>query len=265
MPESPKPKLFLFKIGGKVIDQPAVLAQFLEGFAAIEEPKILVHGGGIIAEDLAARLGIPTEMHEGRRITSRAMRDLVTMVYGGGINKSLCSDLQALGCDAIGLTGADARLIVSQKRVPQPIDYGYVGDVVSVRSELITKLLRLGLTPIFAPLSWGGEILNTNADGIASALAIGLSESYSVQMMYGFEAAGVLLDPNEPESLIRTLTLDRYQDLLRDKVITAGMIPKLQECFKALGAGVDSIVLANGENCLKAARGLDFEGTALSL
>lgn len=260
-----KPKLHLFKIGGKIIDNAEVLTSFLEGFAAIKGAKILVHGGGVIAEELAARLGIPTSMHEGRRITSREMRDLVTMVYGGRINKSLCSELQRLGCDAMGLTGADARLILAEKRSPQPIDFGYVGDVTSVRSELIVSLLKLGLTPVFAPLSWGGEILNTNADAIASALAIALSESYSVRMMYGFEAEGVLLDIGDPKSLIRTLSYDSYRELLEEKIITAGMIPKLEECFRALHKGVENIVLAGGDHCLKAARGEEYRGTLLSL
>lgn len=259
------PKLYLFKIGGKVIDKAEARTRFLKGFAAIQGPKILVHGGGIIAEQLALRLNIPTEMHEGRRITSKDMRDLVTMVYGGGINKSLVAELQSYGCDALGLSGADARIIQSERRAPDPIDFGYVGDVRTIRSELLEAFLKLGLTPVLAPLSYDKEILNTNADGIASAVASALSEFYEVHMMYAFEAPGVMLDLKDPGSLIAELDHAGYEALLSRKVFTEGMLPKLQECFKAMKRGVTDIVLADAENCLLAALGESYRGTRLTL
>lgn len=260
-----KDRLYLFKIGGKVIDKAEALESFLRGFAETRGPKILVHGGGLIAEQLATKLGIPSEMHEGRRITSKEMRDLVTMVYGGGINKSIVARLQALGTDAIGLTGADAGLIRSRKRHPQPVDFGYVGDVSSVRVDILEKILALGLTPVFAPLSFDEEILNTNADSIAGALAAGLSESFEVHMMYGFENPGVMRDLKDPDSLITHLDYEYYQTLLKEGVITAGMLPKLDACFKALKQGVESIVLADAQNCLRAAAQENYRGSRLTL
>jgi acetylglutamate kinase len=256
-------KLYLFKIGGKVVDKPDVLDAFLKRFAAIKEAKILVHGGGVIAEQLAKRLDIPTEMVRGRRVTSGPMRDLVTMVYGGQINKSLVAKLQTLGCDAIGLTGADGHIIRSKKRSPQPIDYGYVGDVTEVRTDLLEKFIQLGLTPVFAPLSYDQEILNTNADGIASAVARGLSDRFAVTMLYGFEQAGVLLDINAPDSLIANLDRPYYDELLASGVITEGMLPKLEECFKARRDGVKAIVLAEAMACLDYVEGKAFRGTII--
>lgn len=256
-------KLYLFKIGGKVVDKPEVLDAFLKGFAAIKEAKILVHGGGVIAEQLAKRLDIPTQMHKGRRVTSGPMRDLVTMVYGGQINKSLVAGLQNLGCDAIGLTGADAHMIRSKKRSPEPIDYGYVGDVTEVRVDLLETFIRLGLTPVFAPLSYDEEILNSNADGIASALARGLSKRFDVTMFYGFEQAGVLLDIKDPSSLIEKLDRQYYSKLLEGGIITEGMLPKLEECFKARQDGVQTIVLAEAMACLEHAHGRAFRGTII--
>lgn len=256
-------KLYLFKIGGKVVDKPEVLDAFLKRFAAIKEAKVLVHGGGVIAEQLAKRLDIPTEMVKGRRVTSRPMRDLVTMVYGGQINKTLVAKLQSLGCDAIGLTGADGHIIRSKKRSPDPIDYGYVGDVSEVRVDLLTKFIALGLTTVFAPLSYDEEILNTNADGIASALARALAARFDVTMLYGFEQAGVLVDFKDPESLIERLDRPYYESLLREGVITEGMLPKLEECFKARRDGVHTIVLAEAMACLDYAEGRPFRGTII--
>jgi len=258
-------KISLFKIGGKVIDNPSYLASFLKRFSDLEGAKILVHGGGIIADQMAKRLDIVTEMHEGRRITSRAMRDLVTMVYGGQINKMLVADLQRFGCDAVGFTGADAGLVRSKRRAPKPVDFGYVGDVTSVRTDMLIKLLRLNLTPVFAPLSFDEEILNTNADAIAGALAQGLSAHYEVHMLYCFEQAGVMLDLNDTASLIEVLDRNYYQKLLDDNVITAGMLPKLKECFRALEGGVQNIVLAEAGACLDHAEGKAFRGTRIAL
>ncbi|RYZ57628.1 MAG: acetylglutamate kinase [Proteobacteria bacterium] len=256
-------KLYLFKIGGKVVDKPEALDAFLKGFAAIKEAKILVHGGGVIAEQLAERLDIPTQMVKGRRVTSLAMRDLVTMVYGGQLNKSLVAKLQQLGCDAIGLTGADARMIRSKKRDPEPIDYGYVGDVTEVRVDLLETFIGLGLTAVFAPLSYDEEILNTNADGIASALARGLSKRFDVTMLYGFEQAGVLVDVKDKDSLIERLDRPYYERLLGNGIITEGMLPKLEECFKARRDGVQTIVLAEAMACLAYAKGEAFRGTLI--
>ncbi len=258
-------KLRVFKIGGKVIDNPDSLDTFLTRFALIKGPKILVHGGGVIADSVAKRLDIPTEMRNGRRITSLAMRDLVTMVYGGQINKSLVAALQSKACDAMGFTGADGGLVRSKRRNPEPIDYGYVGDVTEVRSELLRRLLDLGLTPVFAPLSFDQEILNTNADAIASAIAQSLAQDYDVELFYCFEQAGVLLDLNRPSSLIEVLDRRYYQDLLGRKIISAGMLPKLEECFRALEAGVQEIIVAEAGACLNQAEGKAFRGTRIAL
>lgn len=258
-------KLYLFKIGGKVIDNPRALQSFLEGFAALPYPKILVHGGGLIADQMAKRLDIPTEMHKGRRITSAAMRDLVTMVYGGQINKTLVASLQSMGCDALGCTGADAGLIRSKRRSPEPIDFGFVGDVTEVRRDMLIKLLKLGLTPVFAPLSFDQEILNTNADSIASSVAQALAGDFEVHLLYCFEQAGVLLDVKDPSSLIHVLSTQYYEDLLKDGVITEGMLPKLEECFRALRKGVRHITLADAGACLSHAEGKDFRGTEIRI
>mgnify|MGYP001564812310 CR=1 FL=1 len=258
-------KLLIFKIGGKVVDNPQSLESFLEGFAALSVPKILVHGGGIIAEQLAKRLDIPTEMHQGRRITSAAMRDVVTMVYGGQINKSIVASLQRLGCDAIGLTGADGGIIRAKRRAPAPVDFGYVGDVTEIRSDLLVKFLELGLTPVLAPLSFDQEILNTNADSIASRLAEALSSHYLVHMMYCFEQTGVMLDLKDPESLIERLDLPYYKTLLQAGAFTAGMLPKLEECFRARQNGAQHIVIAEAAACLAHAEGKPFRGTRIEL
>lgn len=258
-------KLYLFKIGGKVIDNPAAFQSFIKRFAALPHPKILVHGGGIIADQMAKKLNIPTEMHNGRRITSEAMRDLVTMVYGGQINKSLVASLQSLGCDALGCTGADAGLIRSKRRSPEPVDFGFVGDVTEVRKDMLIQLLKLGLTPVFAPLTFDQEILNTNADGIASALAQALVADYDVHLLYCFEQAGVLLDVADPSSLIEVLSVSYYEDLLKEGVITEGMLPKLEECFRARKRGVQHITLAEASACLSHAEGQSCRGTSIEL
>lgn len=261
----PKQVLNLFKIGGKIIDQPEKRAKFLKGFSELPGPKILVHGGGVIAEEMARKLNIPTEMRGGRRVTSKAMRDLVTMVYGGGINKSIVAELQAFGCDAIGLTGADAGFIQSKKRAAEPIDFGYVGDVVSVRADLLAKFLQLGLCPVFAPLTYDHEILNTNADGVASALASSLSAFHEVHLLYAFEAPGVMLDVKDPSSLIRELNYLDYEKYLAKEVFTEGMLPKLEECFRAMKKGVKDVILADESNCLAASLGQSYRGTRLTL
>ncbi len=261
-------KLHLFKIGGKVIDKPAALESFLEGFAAIQGPKVLVHGGGVIADQLAAKLEVETRMIDGRRVTSSAMRDVATMVYGGLINKNIVAALQKKGCDAIGLTGADAGLIEARKREAQPIDYGYVGDVQDVKAGKIQGLIELGLTPVFAPLSCSpalGEILNTNADSITSALARGLSARYEVHMLYGFEHTGVMRDLKDPASLITKLDAELYRGLKETGVIAAGMLPKLEECFKALAQGTKHVLIAEAPACLAYARGDSYRGTAVAL
>ncbi len=258
-------KLYIFKIGGKVLDNPQYLETFLRDFAALDGKKILVHGGGIIAEQMATRLDIPTAMHKGRRITSPAMRDLVTMVYGGLINKSLVASLQKFGCDAIGLSGADAGLILSTQRSPEPIDYGLVGDVTTIRTELLVKFLGLGLVPIFAPLSFDQEILNTNADSIASALGQALAKDFDVHLLYCFEQAGVMRDLKDPASLLEQLDRRTYEELLADSLITEGMLPKLEECFRARQNGIQHIILAEAQACLAHAQERPFRGTRIDL
>jgi acetylglutamate kinase len=258
-------KLFIFKIGGRILDQASELETFLDGFSRIEGRKILVHGGGIFADDLARKLDIPIHMHEGRRITSEAMRDLVTMVYGGLLNKQVVSRLQAFGCDAIGLSGADGAVLKAQKRNPEPIDYGYVGDIVSVRQDLLEMFLDRGMTPVLAPLSWEAEngILNSNADGVACRITEAFSGSYETYLFYCFDKPGVLLDVNDPGSLLTELDRPQYETLRRQKLVKDGMLPKLDSCFRARTLGAHKVLLASPLQSLNYASGEPYQGTLI--
>lgn len=259
-------RLSIFKVGGKILDNPSELRTFLEGFAALEGKKLLVHGGGIAADQLAARLGIPVTMHEGRRITSPDMRDLAVMVYGGLLNKQIVSLLQTLGCQALGLSGADGQVLLAQKRKPQPIDFGMVGDIKEVRTELIEKFLDLGLTPVFAPLSWerGGELLNSNADGVACAITEAFSGRYETYLLYCFDKPGVLLDMNDQASLVAEIDRTLYEHLKRDHKVNAGMLPKLDSCFRAKTLGAHRVLIASPQDSLRFVRGAAFQGTLIS-
>lgn len=237
--------LHIFKIGGKVIDDDQELATFLKSFAAVKGHKMLVHGGGKIATDVAERLGIKTQMVEGRRVTNQATLEVVAMVYGGLVNKKIVAQLQGLGCNAIGLSGADMNCITASKRPVEPVDYGYVGDIQHVDSSALAGLLQQNITPVLVPLTHDGQgqLLNTNADAIASAAAVALAQLFDVRLYYCFEKPGVLTDIEDDTSLIETLTYDEYQRLKAQGVIADGMIPKLDNAFRTMQQGVSQVCI----------------------
>ncbi|MEN1784547.1 MAG: acetylglutamate kinase [Bacteroidota bacterium] len=239
--------LNIVKIGGNLIEDPVALQQFLECFAALSGPKLLVHGGGKKAAALLPQLGITPKMVDGRRITDEATLDVVVMVYGGLINKTLVAQLQALSVNAIGMSGADANSIQAHKRPVKEIDYGFAGDVESVNAETIAQLLQLGLTPVFCALTHDqqGQLLNTNADTIAAVLAIGLSTHFRTILNYCFELNGVLCNLEDKNSVIKQIDTPTYQQLLADGTIAAGMLPKLHNCFDALQQGVSEVRIGN--------------------
>jgi acetylglutamate kinase len=242
-------QLSIIKIGGNIIDDEARLSAFLDNFAAVPGKKILVHGGGKLATKVAEGLGIQQQMVDGRRITDAETLKIVTMVYAGTINKNIVAQLQARGCAAMGLTGADGNAILSHKRTNGNIDYGYVGDVDLVNSSLLTSLLLLDKTLIFAPITHDGkgQLLNTNADTIAQELARGLSSSFEVSLIYSFEKSGVLLDAEDDNSVIGRIDPVYYEELKASKAIFAGMIPKLDNAFAALRSGVKKVIIGRAE------------------
>ena len=258
--------LKVIKIGGKILEQESELDPFLEAFAALRGPKILVHGGGVFAEQLAAKLGIPTQMHQGRRITSKEMLDVVSMVYGGLINQNIVAKLQKLGCDAFGCSGADGQLLKAKRRPPEPVDFGYVGDIVEVRAPLLQSLLTQGLTPIIAPLSWGdGDILNSNADTVARHIASAMQTYGDVSLHFAFELRGVLMDIKRPESVIPTLDTAGYQMLKEEGLIAKGMIAKVDEAIAAKRAGVSQVTISNPTGILRHLSGESWQGTSVQL
>lgn len=244
--------LNIIKIGGNVIDDDIQLEAFLEKFAAIPGKKILVHGGGKIATRLGSRLGIEAKLVEGRRVTDKEMLDVVTMVYAGLTNKSIVASLQKYQCDAIGLSGADGNVIKSVKRPVREIDYGFVGDILadSVNTLAIKKFLEAGFTPVFSAITHNGngQLLNTNADTIASALSTSLSGLYDTSLIYCFEKNGVLTDVMDDNSVIETITAKQFEGYKEQGVISDGMIPKLQNAFDAINKGVKSVYIGNATN-----------------
>ena len=240
-----KPKLALIKVGGKIVEEPASLQRLLSDFAAIESPKVLVHGGGRSATKLAATMGIETQMVNGRRITDAEMLKVVTMVYGGLVNKNIVAGLQAQGINAVGLTGADMNVILSDKRPVKDIDYGFVGDVKQVDGERLTSLLNAGIVPVMAPLTHDGKghILNTNADTIAGETAKALAPFFDVTLMFCFEKKGVLRDEADDDSVIANINRQQFAELVEQGVIQGGMIPKLENAFQAIDAGVKEVII----------------------
>ena len=241
-----KKKLTIVKVGGAIVEDEAQLIQLLKNFCAIEGPKILVHGGGRRATKMAERLGIETKMVEGRRITDEQMLEVVTMVYGGLVNKHVVASLQALGVDAIGLTGADGDIIRSMKRpIKNGIDYGYVGDVKKADSTKIARFIETGLTPVIAPLTHDGQgnILNTNADTMASETAKALAELYDVTLIFSFEKKGVLSNPDDEESVIPIITREDFERYRADGIISGGMLPKIENALEAVEAGVSQVII----------------------
>lgn len=238
-------KLVLIKVGGKIVEEENTLRQLLKDFAAIEDHKVLVHGGGRSATKLAAELGVETKMVNGRRITDADMLRIVTMVYGGLVNKNIVAKLQALGVNALGLTGADMNLIRSEKRPVKEVDYGYVGDVKEVNAELLAGLIKQGIVPILAPLTHDkeGHLLNTNADTIAGEVAKVLAKYFEVTLMFCFEKKGVLMDENDDESVIPEIDREAFKKYVDEGIIQGGMIPKLENAFQAIDAGVKRVVI----------------------
>jgi acetylglutamate kinase len=247
-------KLFVIKIGGNVIDSAGALEAFLKDFSAIEGMKILVHGGGKIATKIGEQLGIESNYINGRRITDEATIDVVTMVYGGLVNKKIVAQLQAMQCNAIGLTGADANSIPATKRPVGEVDFGWVGDVdsTSVRGQTLHLFLNNGLVPVFAPLTHDGQghVLNTNADTIASALAVALSTWYDVRLIYCFEKKGVLENVDDEDSVIGVIDRQTYQQLLQEQKLFAGILPKIDNAFAAIEAGVEEVLVGDAKDLL---------------
>lgn len=240
-----KEKLTIIKVGGKIVEEDATLQQLLNDFAAINGHKVLVHGGGRSATKIASQLGIESQMVNGRRITDAETLKVVTMVYGGLVNKSIVAGLQAKGVNALGLTGADMNVIRSIKRPVGEVDYGFVGDVEKVNASLLADLIHKGVVPIMAPLTHdgNGNILNTNADTIAGETAKALSELFDVTLIYCFEKKGVLRDETDDNSVIPVITRPEFEAYVEQKVIQGGMIPKLENSFDAINAGVSQVVI----------------------
>jgi acetylglutamate kinase len=244
-----KNQLIIIKIGGNVIDNEETLRSVLNDFTNIPYPKILVHGGGNRADRMCQALHIVPQKVEGRRITDAATLEVVTMVYAGLINKTLTAQLQALNCNAIGLTGADLNLIQAHKRVNGNIDYGFAGDIDTIGIENIDNLLKLGFTPVFAPITHDkkGQLLNTNADTIAAQLAVNLCKTYQTTLIYCFDKPGVLLNPKDDNSVITEMNYQNYQYYKTNGSIAGGMIPKLDNAFAALKSGVARIVICGSK------------------
>lgn len=240
-------KLSIIKIGGNIIEDEASLNTFLQLFANLEGHKILVHGGGKRATLIASKLGINSKLIDGRRITDAETLEVITMVYGGLVNKNIVAKLQALNIDALGLTGADINSIQSVKRPIQKIDYGFVGDVKQIASSSIDKLIQANFTPVFCAITHDkkGQLLNTNADTIANTIAAGMSRIYDTSIYYCFELNGVLQDFNDKESVIKNINAESYKELLEKGIISDGMIPKIDNCFDALQNGVQKVYIGN--------------------
>lgn len=228
--------LKVVKIGGNIIDNTEALASFLEAFAKVEGPKILVHGGGKLATKLANQMGVEVKMTNGRRITDATTLDIITMVYAGKINKNIVARLQAENCNSVGFSGADGNSIVSEKRPVTTIDFGFVGDVKKVNTEVLEVLLENNILPVFCAISHDkkGLLLNTNADTIASEIAIGFAKKYNVELYYCFEKNGVLESIEDDNSVIENINTKTYQELIEKGIIADGMLPKLNNCFHAI-------------------------------
>lgn len=242
------------KIGGNVIDNEQALRAFVADFAKIQGPKVLVHGGGKIATRLSEKLGITTTMIEGRRVTDRQTIDVVTMVYAGLVSKHIVALLQSEGCNAIGLSGADASVIRAVRRAAMPIDFGFVGDISTsgVDAEFILSLIERGIVPVFCSIMHDGEgeLLNCNADTVASSVAMALAEKVDTELIFCFEKRGVLTDIDNPNSVIGTIRSDNYKELLSEGVVNKGMIPKIDNALKAVSEGVKSVTIKHSEELL---------------
>lgn len=262
-------QLLIIKIGGNIIDDQSSLERFLSDFSRVQGYKILVHGGGKVATEVSASLGIRSQMIEGRRITDAETLKVITMVYAGLINKNIVALLQGKSCNAIGLTGADANCLPAKKRVSSSIDYGYVGDPVkaSINATSINLLLKNGFTPVVAPVTHDGDgnLLNTNADTVAAVLAMALSSLYNVKLVYCFEKKGVLRDPEIDDSVISHISMDECESLKQEGVISKGMIPKIDNAFEALREGVSTVHICHADDLIKITSLYAKAGTTLSV
>lgn len=244
-----KQKLKIVKIGGNVINNKDALSLFLADFSQITEAKILVHGGGKKATEMANALGLQPKMIGGRRITDTANLEIVTMVYAGLLNKNITAQLQENKCNALGLSGADANTILAHKRITKDIDYGFAGDIDVVNSSMINVFLENGITPVFCAITHDlkGQLLNTNADTIASEIGSAMAGIYDVELIYCFEKSGVLSDIEDETTLIQNIDLNRYQILKEQNIIVEGMIPKMDNCFDALQKGVAKVIIGKSD------------------
>lgn len=244
-----KGSLTIVKVGGKIVEDETSLQQLLHDFSSLPGYKLLVHGGGRSATRLAAQMGVETHMVDGRRITDKDMLDIVVMVYAGLVNKQIVAALQAKGMNAVGLTGADLDVIRSVKRPVVSIDYGFVGDVQRVNGEILSRLIRMNVIPVMAPLTHdgNGQMLNTNADTIAGETAKALADSFDVTLIYCFEKKGVLRDAEDENSVIPVMTQDDFTRYVHQGVIQGGMIPKLENAFSAIKAGVKQVIITSAE------------------
>ncbi len=256
-------KITVVKIGGNVIDSPEAFAPFMAEFAKLEGYKILIHGGGKIATRFAKQMEVETVMIDGRRVTDRAMLDIVTMTYAGLINKSVVSTLQSHGCNAIGLSGADGNALKATRRAPNPIDFGYVGDIdpKDVNAEFLMTLLKAGVTPVFCAIMHNGEgdLLNCNADTVASSVALGVARVAPTDLVFCFEKKGVLTNIDDENSVIPVITPQNYVSHKADGSIHSGMIPKIDGALKAVNQGVRSVTIKHSEDLL-----LEGSGTTIT-
>ena len=242
-------RITVIKVGGKIVEEKGSLASLLDAFAAIDGKKVLIHGGGRSATQTATRLGIESHMVDGRRITDEPMLQVVTMVYGGLVNKNIVAGLQARGVNALGLTGADCNVIRAHKRPVTTVDWGFVGDVDAADGAMLFRLIEQGIIPIMAPLTHdgNGNLLNTNADTIAAETAKALAPFFDVTLTYCFEFPGVMANADDTSSVIPEITENSYKELLADGVISGGMIPKMENAFNALHSGVKRVVITKSD------------------
>ena len=243
-------KIKVIKIGGKLIEDDAVLQPLCDSLAKLDYPFVLVHGGGVMGSHLAEKLGVEVKMHEGRRITDAATLDITVMAYAGLANKRVVAALQARGVNACGLSGCDMAVVKSHRRPVKDIDWGFVGDVDEVNADVLSLLLDNGAIPVVSPITFSpeGDLLNTNADSVASAVAMGLASKYEVELVFTLDKAGVLLDVNDDSSLIPTITPSLYKELRDEERIHSGMIPKIDNAYKTIEAGVSSVRITSPDN-----------------
>lgn len=243
-------KVKVIKIGGKLIENGEVLSSLCDSLASLDGKFVLVHGGGVMGSRLAEQLGVEVKMHEGRRITDAATLDIAVMAYAGLANKRVVAALQSRGVNACGLSGCDMAVVKSKRREVKDIDWGFVGDVDKANGEVLSMLIEKGITPVVSPITFSaeGELLNTNADSVASAVAVGLSEFADVELVFTLDKAGVLLDVDDPRSLIATITPSIYAELKAENKIHSGMIPKIDNAYKTINAGVGAVRITSPEN-----------------